>query len=79
MPLNLVLLKSCQVVGVLWGAWVARDPAAFAPQVEQLLALYLAGRIRPRISNRYPLERGAEAIRDLADRQAMGKIVLTVG
>jgi NADPH2:quinone reductase len=47
--------------------------------VEQLLALYLAGRIRPRISNRYPLERGAEAIRDLADRQAMGKIVLTVG
>jgi len=79
MPLNLVLLKSCQVVGVLWGAWVARDAAAFAPQVEQLLALYLAGRIRPRISNRYPLERGAEAIRDLADRQAMGKIVLTVG
>jgi NADPH2:quinone reductase len=78
-PLNLVLLKSVNVLGVIWGAWLARDPGAFQAQVDALLALYADGRIRPRISARYPLENAAGAIRCVGERQALGKIVVTVG
>lgn len=79
LPLNLTLLKSCQIVGVFWGAAVARDPAGHAANVADLFRLYGEGKIRPRISATYPLERGGEAIRALADRAAQGKLVVTVG
>jgi len=78
-PLNLTLLKSCQIVGVFWGAAVARDPAGHAANVADLFRLYEEGKIKPRISARYPLERGGEAIRALMDRKAQGKLVVTVG
>jgi NADPH2:quinone reductase len=78
-PLNLTLLKSCQIVGVFWGAFTAREPQAHEANVADLYRLYAEGKIRPRISGRYPLERGAEAIRHLADRKAQGKVVVTVG
>jgi NADPH2:quinone reductase len=76
--LNLTLLKGCQIVGVFWGAFAARDPKAHADNVAELFALYEAGKIRPRISAHYPLERGGEAIRALMDRKASGKIVLVM-
>ena len=78
-PLNLVLLKSASVLGVAWGAWVAREPVAYQAQLAALMALYDAGRIRPRISARFPLEHAAEAIRAVGERRALGKIVVTVG
>lgn len=78
-PLNLTLLKSCQIVGVFWGAFVARDGAGNAENIAELFALYAAGKIRPRISAIYPLERGAEAIQALSDRKAQGKLVVTIG
>ena len=78
LPLNLTLLKSCQVVGVFWGAAVARDPAGHQQNVKELLALYAAGKIRPHISERYPLSRAGEAISHLASRKAMGKVVVTM-
>jgi NADPH2:quinone reductase len=77
-PLNLTLLKSCDVVGVFWGAAVARDPAGHRRNVAELMDLYAAGKIRPYISERFPLERGAEAITHLASRRAMGKVVVTM-
>ncbi len=77
-PLNLALLKGCQIVGVFWGAWAARDPAAFAASVQELMGLYTAGKVRPRISARFPLERAGAAIRELADRKAQGKLVVTM-
>ncbi len=77
-PLNLALLKGCQIVGVFWGAWAARDPAAFAASVQELMALYTDGKIRPTVSGRYPLERAGDAIRELADRRAQGKLVVTM-
>ena len=76
LPLNLVLLKGCQVVGVAWGAAAFRDPPAHARNVKLLLDLYRQGKIRPRISERFPLERAAEAITRLAAREAVGKIVV---
>jgi NADPH2:quinone reductase len=78
LPLNLTLLKSCQVVGVFWGAFTRRDPVANAANIAELMRLYSDGRIKPVVSERYPLARAGEAIARLAARQAMGKIVVTM-
>jgi len=77
-PLNLTLLKSCDIRGVFWGAAVARDPKANQQNLMEMFAMYADGKIKPHISNSYPLERGADAIRELMDRKAMGKVVVTV-
>jgi NADPH:quinone reductase len=79
LPLNLPLLKSCQIVGVFWGAFAQRDPRANAANIRELLNLYEQGAIRPTISERVPLARAGEAIGRLAAREAMGKIVVTIG
>ncbi|MGB6354729.1 MAG: NADPH:quinone oxidoreductase family protein [Steroidobacteraceae bacterium] len=79
LPLNLTLLKSCQVVGVFWGEFTTRFPAQHAANVAALMDLYREGRIKPAITERYPLSRGAEAIARLGARQARGKVVVTMG
>jgi NADPH:quinone reductase-like Zn-dependent oxidoreductase len=78
LPLNLTLLKSCDVCGVFWGAFAARDPRANAANVETLFRLWDDGRISPTISETYPLERAGDAIQAMADRRAIGKLVVTV-
>jgi NADPH2:quinone reductase len=78
LPLNLTLLKSCQVVGVFWGAFAQRSPEANAANIRELLSLYGAGAIKPVVSERYPLARAGEAIARLATRKAMGKIVVVM-
>jgi NADPH:quinone reductase-like Zn-dependent oxidoreductase len=78
LPLNLTLLKSCDVCGVFWGAFAARDPKANAAHVEQLFRWWDEGRIAPKISATYPLERAGEAIAALRDRKAIGKLVVTL-
>ena len=77
-PLNLTLLKSCDIRGVFWGAFVATHPKEHAENVAEMLALYQQGKIKPHVSNHYPLERSADAIRELMDRKATGKVVITV-
>lgn len=77
-PLNLTLLKGAQIIGVFWGAYIARDPGAGARDMRALLDLYVAGRIRPQVWERYPLEEGGRAIARLASRQARGKVVVEV-
>jgi len=79
LPLNLTLLKSVSVVGVFWGAHVAREPEAHAANMADLMRFYAEGKIRPRVSRTFPLVRAAEAIQALGDRSALGKIVVTVG
>jgi NADPH2:quinone reductase len=78
-PLNLTLLKSCQIVGVFWGASVMRDPAGHATNMKELFGLYAEGKIKPRITARFPLEDGAKALQLLEERKATGKVVLTMG
>lgn len=78
LPLNLTLLKSCDVCGVFWGAFAARDPEANAKHIATLFELLKAGKIKPKVSATFPLERGGEAIQLLADRKAIGKIVVTM-
>ena len=79
LPLNLTLLKSCDVCGVFWGAFVAREPERNAAHVEQLFRWWAEGRIAPKVSETYPLARGGEAIAALRDRRAIGKLVVTIG
>jgi NADPH:quinone reductase len=78
LPLNLTLLKSCDVVGVFWGAFARRDPKANAANIAELMQLYAKGAIKPLVSERFPLARAGEAIAKLASRKAMGKIVVTM-
>jgi NADPH:quinone reductase-like Zn-dependent oxidoreductase len=78
LPLNLTLLKSCDVCGVFWGAFAARDAQANAAHVEQLFRWWDEGKIAPKISATYPLERAGEAIAALRDRKAVGKLVVTL-
>ena len=77
-PLNLALLKGCDIVGVFWGTWAARNPELFSASIEELLELYAQGKVKPHVSERFPLERGADAIAHLGSRQAMGKVVVTI-
>ena len=77
-PLNLTLLKSCDIRGVFWGAAVARDPAANQKNLAEMFAMYQEGKIKPHVSETFPLSRGGEAIQYLIDRKALGKVVVTV-
>ena len=78
LPLNLTLLKSCQIVGVFWGAFVGGNPEAHAANVAELFGLHGEGRIKPYISSTYTLDQAGAAITELMDRQAKGKVVVTV-
>lgn len=77
-PLNLTLLKSCDIRGVFWGAAVARDPKANQQNLAEMFALYQQGKIKPHVSASFPLEKGGDAIQYLMDRKALGKVVVTV-
>jgi NADPH:quinone reductase len=77
-PLNLPLLKGCSIVGVFWGAFAARNPGHNQDNLRQLLAWFEAGKLKSRISARYPLERVADALDDILQRKVMGKAVLVV-
>jgi NADPH:quinone reductase len=78
MPLNLTLLKSCDICGVFWGAFTMREPEKNRAEIAQLFQWWDEGKIAPRVTATYPLERGGEAIAALGDRKAAGKLVVTV-
>ena len=75
-PLNLTLLKGCQIVGVFWGASVFRDPKGHAENVAELFRMYAVGQIKPRISAHFPLEKAADALVMMQNRDVLGKVVL---
>jgi len=78
LPLNLTLLKSCDVCGVFWGAFAARDPEANRANIQQLFDLWQQGRIAPRVTHVFAFEQGGEAIAKMAARAAIGKLVVRV-
>jgi NADPH:quinone reductase len=77
LPLNLTLLKGCQIVGVFWGDHTRREPELHASNMTELFRLYSEGSIRPRVSARFPLEEAGKALEALSDRKVMGKVVIT--
>jgi NADPH2:quinone reductase len=78
-PLNLTLLKGCDICGVFWGSFVEREPDKHRAQVQELLRMCLDGRIRPEVSARFPLAQGGEALKTLSGRAAVGKVIVTMG
>jgi NADPH2:quinone reductase len=78
LPLNLALLKSCQIIGVYWGEFTVRFPARHAANVSALMALYREGRIKPAVTERFPLQRAGEAIGRLGARNVRGKVVVMI-
>ena len=79
LPLNLTLLKSCDVCGVFWGAFAARDPQANAAHVARLFDLWKNGKIAPRVTETFAFEDGGKAIAKMAARAAIGKLVVEIG
>ena len=78
-PLNLTLLKGCDVLGVFWGAWTARDPKAANQSLRDIMQMISDGKLHPDVSAKFPLAESGKAIRMLQDRKAMGKVVVTMG
>ena len=77
-PLNLALLKGCDILGIFWGDFVRRFPERHAQNVLELMALYAQGKVKPHVSESFPLEKSGDAIAWLASRKAMGKVVVTM-
>jgi len=78
LPFNLPLLKGCEVVGVFNGGFQANEPDVAAANTRELLGLYEAGKVRPRISRTYAFEDAPEAIVAIGDRRALGKLVVSM-
>ncbi|AGI22161.1 NADPH:quinone oxidoreductase family protein [Pseudomonas sp. MT3] len=78
LPANLTLLKGASLVGVFWGSFAQRQPQDNAANFQQLFKWFAEGRIKPLVSQTYPLEKAAEAINHLGQRKAVGKVVVTV-
>lgn len=78
-PLNQYLLRQVSAVGVFWGAFAKAQPERNAANITELLAWYGEGKLKPHISETYPLERFQEGLGRVMARQAKGKVVLTTG
>lgn len=76
-PLNLALLKGCSIVGVFWGAFTRNEPERNRRNNEELMQLYLQGKVRPHIHATYPMERAADALNEVLTKRVSGKVVLT--
>jgi NADPH:quinone reductase len=79
LPLNLTLLKSCDVCGVFWGAFAMRNPEANRAHITRLFRLWKDGKINPHVTETFPLARGGDAIAKMGRREAIGKLVVTMG
>jgi NADPH2:quinone reductase len=75
-PLNLVLLKSCDIRGVIWGAWALRDPQGQRALMQEIVQWCAEGKLSAHVHAVYPLADTANALKAIADRKVMGKIVL---
>ena len=76
-PLNLALLKGCQIVGVFWGDHLVREPDRHRANMAQLLDWVVEGKIKPHIHKVYPLEETADALMAIARREVRGKVIVT--
>jgi NADPH2:quinone reductase len=76
LPLNLVLLKGCDVLGVFWGSWLQRDPAGHRANTEQLLDWVAQGKLSSHVHAVYSLADAPAALKAIAGRKVMGKVIL---
>ncbi len=77
LPANMALIKGASIVGVFYGLFRKNEPARAAELLGELAGWLAAGRIKPAVTARRPIEEAREALREMADRKVLGKIVLT--
>jgi len=77
-PANIALLKEASIVGVWWGTWAMKNPAEQVQNVREMGALIAAGKLTPRVSEQFPLDRYVDAFAAITERRALGKVVLTM-
>lgn len=77
-PANILLVKNITVIGYNWGGYKKIDRAAFIQSVEDSIALWASGRLKPHVSNILPLDQAPQALELLKNRTATGKVVLQV-
>jgi NADPH2:quinone reductase len=75
--LNLALLKGCSIVGVFWGRFTGEEPAVNLKNIEELWALFEAGKIKPVVTDNFPVEQFRDAFLCMTERRARGKVILT--
>ncbi len=78
LPLNLTLLKACQVVGVFWGVWAGKNQDRLREEMAMLFDMWRDGRIKPLISERYTIDTAAQALAKMRGRGAIGKLVVSM-
>ncbi len=78
-PLNLALLKGCQIVGVFWGSFAMRSPNENMANTIELIQWYAQGKLKPHIHATYPLADTAKALEEMMDRKVQGKVVIGIG
>lgn len=76
LPANLVLLKGSAIVGVFWGTFTRKQPEDSQQNNQELLQMYLDGKLKPHVSAQFPLDQAADALNMLQNRQAKGKVVV---
>ena len=76
-PLNLTLLKGCSIVGVFWGRFTGEEPEVNLKNIEELWELFEAGKIKPVVTDNFPVEQYADAFQCMTERRARGKVILT--
>ncbi|MEI6985251.1 MAG: NADPH:quinone oxidoreductase family protein [Rhodospirillaceae bacterium] len=77
-PANLLLVKNCSVIGLYWGSYRQHAPHLIGESFHALFDWFNAGKLRPLVSQQFPLESFAEALRMLIERRATGKLVLSL-
>lgn len=77
-PLNLTLLKGCSIVGVFWGAFTAWEPEEHRKNIEELWAMFAEGKLKPVVTDVFPMARYEEAFNCLTGRKARGKVILEI-
>lgn len=75
-PLNLPLLKGCQIVGVFWGSHVGKESQIHQQNIMELMGMYGSGKLKPHISKTYSLEEAPKALQDMVDRKVKGKVII---
>jgi NADPH:quinone reductase len=75
-PLNLALLKGCDILGVFWGSFIERDPKAQQANMAQLVRWAAEGKLSAHVHEVYPLAKTADALKAIVSRKVMGKVIL---
>lgn len=78
LPVNLALLKGCQIVGVFWGDFTRREPELHRRNLDEMMRWFAEGKLHPHVSARYPMEKVADALNDMMNRKVQGKAVVTL-